>query len=212
MHPLGGLNAPVAGKRIAGRAVAKRDGCFFPSENGGLPRRSAECGVRGFRVELRSDIKLLRLECILRKARGQRHDHTRGERKAAYVAGLLEVGDGLCPLGRRGDVGRRGDGLGGGKAQELVEKVDGGKVDCALVALLLVVEAAYDECKGLAGDVRGGVGGDGDRLEGVRHVRVGEGVEEAEVRWAERGCPRRREGGCVRHGVETVAGTRAAGR
>lgn len=173
---IGKSSRPVAGKRIAGRAVAKRDGGFFPSESGGLPRRSTECGVRGFRVELRSDIKLLRLERI--------------------VAGLLEVGDGLCPLGRGGDVGRRGDGLGGGKAQELVEKVDGGKVDCALVALLLVVEAAYDECKGLAGDVRGGVGGDGDRLEGVRHVRVGEGVEEAEVRWAERGCPRRREGGC----------------
>lgn len=116
MHDLlKGLNAPVAGKRIAGRAVAKRDGGFFPSESGGLPRRSTECGVRGFRVELRSDIKLLRLECILLKARGQRHD-TRGERKAAYVAGLLEVGDGLCPLGRGGDVGRRGDGLGGGKA------------------------------------------------------------------------------------------------
>lgn len=79
---LEGLNAPVAGKRIAGRAVAKRDGGFFPSESGGLPRRSTECGVRGFRVELRSDIKLLRLERILRKARGQRHDRTRGRKES----------------------------------------------------------------------------------------------------------------------------------
>lgn len=83
---LEGLNAPVAGKRIAGRAVAKRDGGFFPSESGGLPRRSTECGVRGFRVELRSDIKLLRLERILRKARGQRHDHTRHTRRKESCA------------------------------------------------------------------------------------------------------------------------------
>lgn len=202
MHRLG-FNAPFPRKRIAGRAVAKSDGHFFPSQRGGLPGRATESGVGGFRVELRRDVKLLGLERIL-----NRRDVSGAYTGDTHVAGLFEVGDGLCPLRGRGDVGRRGDGFGGGKAQELMEKVDGAKVDCALVALLLVVEAADDECKGLAGDVRGGVGGDGDGLEGVGHVAVWQGVEQAEVGCAERdggGGPRWRVGGCVRHGVETVA-------
>lgn len=46
MHRLG-FNAPFPRKRIAGRAVAKSDGDFFPSQRGGLPGRATEGGVGG---------------------------------------------------------------------------------------------------------------------------------------------------------------------
>lgn len=58
-----------------------------------------------------------------------------------------------------------------------MQVVDRGKIDSALVALLLVVELAYDEYEGLVCDVWGCVGSYGDCLESMGDVCVRDGVE-----------------------------------
>lgn len=126
-----------------------------------------------------------------------------GIKNGTHVARVFEVGDSLCSLGRRGDVGWRRNGFGGSKPQELVQVVDRGKIDTALVALLLVVELAYDEYEGLVCDVWGCVGSYGDCLERMGDVCVRDGVEEAELGCAEGdgggSCPLWREWLWLRH-------------